>query len=91
MLLFILCTIDYLVIVDISNAFVQTDSIKHDKSVKIIIIIIRNLAEMLIGIAPETYLQYAVRDRRGNIVLYVRLLKSLYGLMESSLIFYRNS
>ena len=47
------------------------------------------LAELLCEIAPETYLKYAVRDKKGNLILYVRLLKALYGLMQASLMFYQ--
>ena len=59
--------------------------------VKIIMIIRGKLAELLLcEIAPDTYLKYAVRDKKkGKLILYVRLLKALYGLMEASLIFYQ--
>ena len=70
-------------IVDIHNILVQMDLIKHDKPVKIIMIIRARLAELLREIAPEVYLKYAVRDRKGNLILYVRLLKALYELMEA--------
>ena len=76
-------------IIDIPNAFVPTNLIKNDKPVKIIMIIRGKLAELLCEIAPSIYLKYAVKDRRGNLILYVRLLKALYGLMEASLMFYQ--
>ena len=76
-------------IIDLPNAFCQTDVVKDDKPVKIIMIIRGRLAELLCEIAPETYLKYAVRDRKGNLILYVRLLKALYGLMQASLMFYQ--
>ena len=75
-------------IIDLPNAFVQTDLIKNDKPVKIIMIIRGKLAELLCEITPDTYFQYAVRDRKDNMILYVKLLKALYGLMEASLMFY---
>ena len=69
------------------NAFCQTDVVKDDKPVKIIMIIRGRLTELLCEIAPDTYLKYAVRDKKGNLILYVRLLKALYGLMQVSLMF----
>ena len=75
-------------IIDLPNAFCQTDVVKDDKPVKIIMIIRGRLAELLCEIAPETYLKYAIRDKKGNLILYVRLLKALYGLEEASLMFY---
>ena len=49
-------------IIDLPNAFVQTDLIKDERPVKIIMIIRGKLAELLCEIAPDTYLKYAVRD-----------------------------
>jgi hypothetical protein len=41
-------------------------------------------------IAPEVYQKYVTVDRKkGNKVLYVKLLKALYGQMRASLLFYR--
>ena len=92
--LFLAATIEALeerdvAIIDIPNTFCQTDAVKDDKPVKIFIIIRGKLAELLCEIAPDTYLKYAVRDKKGNLILYVRLLKALYGLMQASLMFYQ--
>lgn len=76
-------------IIDIPNIYCQTDLIKHDNHVKVIMIIREKLAEMLCKIAPETYKRYITKDKKGNLILYVRLLKVLYGLMEASLMFYQ--
>lgn len=76
-------------IVDIPNAFVQTDLIKNGKPVEVIMAIRGQLADMLIEIAPEVYGPGAIKDKRGNTVIYVKLLKALYGLMEASLMFYQ--
>lgn len=76
-------------IADIPNAFVQTDLIKDDKEVEIIMVIRGQLADLLIEIAPDVYGPVATKDRKGNTVIYVYLLKALYGLMEASLMFYQ--
>ena len=76
-------------IADLPNAFAQTDLIKNDEEVEIIITIRGQLADLLIEIAPDVYGPVATKDRKGNTVIYVYLLKALYGLMEASLMFYQ--
>ena len=46
-------------VVDIPNAFVQTDLVKDDKPVKIIMAIRGRLAELLIEIVPEVYKKFS--------------------------------
>ncbi len=46
------------------------------------------LAEMMIQIAPEVYRKYVSVDKKGTKILYVKLQKALYGLMQASLLFY---
>ncbi len=47
------------------------------------------LAEMMVQIAPQVYRKYVTVDRKGTPILYVKLQKALYGLMQASLLFYR--
>ena len=44
---------------------------------------------MMVHIAPKIYRPYVNMDRKGTHILYVRLKKALYGLLRSSLLFYR--
>ena len=74
-------------ITDISNAFVQTDLALNGKPVFVLMAIRGVLADMLVKIAPEVYGPYLTKDKKGNSLLYVKLLKALYGLMEASLMF----
>ena len=46
------------------------------------------LADMLVSIDPDVYGPHLTKDKKGNSLLYVKLLKALYGLMETSLTFY---
>ena len=46
------------------------------------------LAILLIKTAPEVYEKHATKDKNGNVILYVRLLKALYGIMQASLLYY---
>lgn len=79
----------YSAVVDIPNAFVQTDLIKDSKEVTIIMRIRGRLADMLISIAPDVSKKHAIKDQQGNTLLYVKVLKALYGLMQASLMFYQ--
>ena len=47
------------------------------------------LEEMMIHIAPQIYRPYVKMDRKVTPILYVRLKKALYGILRSSLLFYR--
>ena len=64
---------------DIPNAFVQTDI---DQSGEKIIMRIRGEVE----VSPEIYSNYVVKEK-GQSVLYVQMLKALYGMMVSSLLY----
>jgi hypothetical protein len=71
--------------VDIPNAFVQT---KLDNNQEKVIIKIRGiLVDMLIEINPEMYWSYIVYEGSHR-VIYVRMLRALYGMIQSALLFY---
>ena len=76
-------------IADCPNAFAQTPLIRGGEEVEIIMVIRGQLADMFIEIAPDVYGPVATKDRKGNTLVYVYLLKALYGLMEASLMFYQ--
>jgi hypothetical protein len=72
--------------VDIPNAFVQT---KLDNNQDKVIMKIRGiLVDMLIEINPEMYRSYIVYEG-NNRVIYVRMLRVLYGKTQSALLFYK--
>jgi hypothetical protein len=48
----------------------------------------RDLAEMMVQIAPEIFRKYVTLDKKGTKILYVKLQKALYSLMGASLLFY---
>ena len=46
------------------------------------------LAKPMVKTAPEVYRKYVVIEK-GKMVLYVKLLKALYGCLRSALLFYK--
>ena len=71
-------------VVDIPNAFIQTEM----EGEKVVMKLRGALAELLVKTAPELYSKYTT-DENGRTVLYVELLKALYGCLMSALLFYR--
>ena len=70
-------------ILDISGAFMQADmdEIVHIKFEG-------EIAEMLMKMDPKLYWKY-IKDEHGKPVLYVELLKALYGTMQAALLFWK--
>ncbi len=74
---------------DIPNAFIQTDNEQLSEDHGMDILKIRGmLVEYLVKIAPNTYAPYVTYER-GTPVLYLELLKAVYGMLKSALLFYR--
>ena len=71
-------------VVDIPNAFVQTEM----EGDRVVMKMRGKLAELLVKVSPEVYRNY-VTVERGQTVLYVELQKALYGMLKSALLFYR--
>ena len=69
---------------NVPSAFVNTDVDEN-----VLMVLKGELAEMMVHIAPQVYWKYITVDRKGTVVLYVKLQKALYGLMRVSLLFYR--
>ena len=54
-------------------------------------VIRKELTDILKAIAPEVYGSMVVKDKSGVKLLFVPVLKALYGLMEVSLILYEKN
>ena len=69
--------------VDIPGAFMQADidEVIHVKFEG-------EIAEMLVKMDPKLYRKY-VKDENGKTVLYVELLKALYGTLRAALLFWK--
>ena len=72
---------------DIPNAFVQTEIKEQEIGKRIIMKIRGSLLEILIEMDPEKYNEYVVLEI-GRRIVYVVMLKALYGMMMSSLLYY---
>ena len=73
---------------DIPNAFIQTAVDKLDKDGDRIIMKIRGaMLDMLLDI-DDDYKDYVVYER-GQKVLYVHILRAIYGMLMSGLLFYK--
>jgi hypothetical protein len=71
---------------DIPNAFVQTN-IAQDGA-KVIMKIRGQLVDILLELCPGVYDDYVRHEGKQKIV-YVRMLKALYGMLISSLLYYK--
>ncbi len=69
---------------DIPNAFIQTDN----EGEKVTMKVRGNLAEMLIKMDPTIYRPYVVIEK-DKLVLYLNIVKALYGMLKSALLFYK--
>ena len=71
-------------IIDIPNAFVQTEN-----SGEIVFMKIRGeLAKILVELSPETYERFLCYEN-GKPILHVKVLRALYGMIQSSLLCYK--
>ena len=90
--LFLTATIDAhegrdIMTADVPNAFVQTEMDIKEGEEKVIMKITGVLVDMLIQINTE-YGKHVVYEN-GRKVMYVQLLRALYGMLQSSLLWYR--
>ena len=71
-------------VIDIPNAFVQTENVGEVVHMKIR----GEMALILVQLFSEYYKDY-LTEENGTPVLYVQVLKALYGLLQSSLLYYK--
>jgi hypothetical protein len=71
--------------IDVPNAFIQTDMEKIDGN-RVIMKIRGPLVEMLVSLIPDLYSPF-VTEEQSEPVLYVELLKALYGTLQAALVF----
>ena len=72
---------------DIPNTFIKTPMPEAKVGERVIMKITGVLVDLLVKIAPETYGPYVVFES-GKKVLYVELLKAMYGQLIAALLWY---
>ena len=65
-------------IVDVGPAFIHADKNEEGK-----------ISELLVQLEPTMYQKYVTVGPNKEPILYVRLMKALYGLLRSALLFYK--
>ena len=75
--------------VDIPNAFIQTDCNKDPQGNRIVMVIRNDLVDILCQLDPDVYQDYVTTDPKGNRVIYLHVRKAIYGMLVSSLLFYK--
>ena len=73
-----------LAVIDVTNAFLQAHNNK-----RILMLLRGKLAEMMVRIDPSLYREYITYSDKGIPMLYVRLNKALYGMLQAVLLFYK--
>ena len=73
-------------IVDIPNAFIQTEVTDENK--RVIVRICGMLVDILVKIAPDIYRDYVKVNKKGEKQILVERLNALYGTMMASLLYY---
>ena len=69
---------------DLPGAFISAD-----QDIILHMVLRGKLAKLLVMAAPEIYTKFVWIGKDGKIMLYVKLLKALYGCLCSALLFYR--
>ena len=73
-------------IVDLPGAYLSANM---DNEEEVLMVLRGDLAEMMALAAPEVYRPYVATGPNGKPILYVKLLRALYGLLKSALLLYK--
>ena len=73
---------------DIPNAFIQTEMPDTPGKDKVIMKITGVLVDMLVQLDPITYEEHVVFEKNRK-VLYVQVLRAIYGMLNASLLWYK--
>ena len=73
---------------DVPNAFVQTDLPKAEVGERVTVKVTGPLVELLMELDPQRYKNFIVYEK-GRPVIYLVVLKALYGMLVASLLWYQ--
>ena len=71
-------------VVDLPNVFLN--AINNEQT---LMLLKGKLTKLMVQINPQLYQKYIITGSKGEPMLYIRLSKALYGLLQSALLFYR--
>ena len=71
-------------VLDIANAFLHSENDEE-----ILMLLRGKLAEMMVQVDPMMYRKYVPYSAKGQAMLYVKLIKALYGMLRATLLFYK--
>ena len=74
---------------DVTCYGVPSAVVNTDVNENVLMVLKGELAEMMIYIASQIYCKHITVNKKGTLVLYLKLQKALYGLMRASLLFFR--
>ena len=67
------------------------NTFQHAENDEYVLILIRgNLVKLLVKVDPKLYQKYVITLEYGVPILYVKLNKALYGMLRSTMLFYKN-
>ena len=75
-------------VMDIPNAFIQTHMPDKDDGERVMMKIRGRLVDWLLEIDTHAYNSFVVMEK-GEKVLYLHVIKAIYGMLEASLMWYR--
>ena len=83
------CAIDtkdgrHVAVTDIPGAFLHMD-MEND----VHMLLEGTIAEMIVNLDPTLYRKYIRENKQGKPMLYVKLRKALYGMLQAALLFWR--
>jgi hypothetical protein len=70
--------------INIPGAFLNTYNYKNT-----IMLLKECLAELMVQVDPHLYGKYIIHNKKNQLLLYIKLTKAKYGLLNSALLFYR--
>ena len=73
---------------DIPNAFIQTELPKVIKGERVMMKLVSEVVDLLLSIDHEQYAPFVVY-KKGKKVLYVEILRAIYGMLNSAILFYK--
>ena len=73
--------------IDMPGAFLNAylDTVTDEE---VLMLLKGKLAEIMVMVQPKLYRKYVTYNSKGNLMLYVKMAKAMYGMLQSVLAFY---